>query len=706
MVTAPLLSNPSGGTHCPYCAMQCAMHLVAKDGRLETAPRDFPTSQGGLCRKGWTAADLFAADRPLTPLLRDRRSDPLRPATWEEALDRVAQGIRAAQAAGGADAVGVFGGGALTNEKAYALGKFARVGLGTCNIDYNGRFCMASAAAAGNRAFGLDRGLPFPLQDIPEAQVILIAGGNPAETLPVMLQYLEAQRQRGGQLIVADPRRTATAAMATLHLQLTPGSDAALANGLLHIAMRDRLLDDDFIATRTTGFPAARRAAAAWWPDRVERATGVPERQLVQAAHLLGEAATAMVLTGRGPEQQRHGVANTLGYINLVLALGKAGRQACGWGTLTGQGNGQGGREHGQKADQLPGYRSLADPAHRAAVAAIWGVDPVTLPGPGHSACELLERCGEANGIHALLVQGCNLLVAAPDINRLRKRLAALDMLVVIDPFLSETAELADVVLPVAHWAEESGTITNLEGRVLLRDRLVAPPPGILTDLEVLQAIAERIGRGGYFNPDPQVVFDELRRASAGGIADYAGITWERIKAEQGVFWPCPTPEHPGTPRPFLQRFATPDGRARFHVVEQPSAAEPPDQEYPLLLTTGRVLAQYNSGTQTRRVPALVAADPEAFVEIHGETARGLGIAEGNMVQLVTRRGSAMLRARLVRTARLDTVFVPFHWGGTGSANLLTNAVLDPVSRIPEFKACAVRVERVPPAFQQGPNLA
>ena len=562
-------------------------------------------------------------------------------------------------------------------------------------MDYNGRFCMASAAAAGNHAFGLDRGLPFPLQDIPEADAILIAGGNPAETLPVMLQYLEAQRQRGGTLIVVDPRRTATAAMATLHLQLTPGSGAALANGLLHIAMCDRLLDEEFIAARTTGFPAARRAAAYWWPDRVERATGVPERQLVQAAHMLAEAATAMVLTGRGPEQQSQGVANALAYVNLAHALGQAGRQACGWGTLTGQGNGQGGREHGQKADQLPGYRNLADPRHLAAVAAVWGVPPETLPPPGPSACELLEQCGA--GIRALLVQGCNLLVAAPDNNQLRARLAALDLLEVVDAFLSETAAIADVVLPVAHWAEEAGTVTNLEGRLLLRERLVAPPPGMLTDLEVIRALAERLGCGGFFSADARAVFEELGRASAGGVADYAGITWDRIAAEQGVFWPCPTPEHPGTPRPFLERFATSDGRARFHAVEPLPPVEPPSAEYPLLLTTGRVLSQYNSGTQTRRVPALVAADPAPFVEIHPETARGIGIADGEAARLVTRRGSAVLRARLVRTIRLDTVFVPFHWGGEGTANLLTHAVLDPVSRIPEFKACAVRVERIPP---------
>jgi assimilatory nitrate reductase catalytic subunit len=270
---------------------------------------------------------------------------------------------------------------------------------------------------------------------------------------------------------------------------------------------------------------------------------------------------------------------------------------------------------------------------------------------------------------------------------------------VVVDPFLSETAAIADVVLPVAHWAEEEGTITNLEGRLLLRERLIAPPPGVLTDLEVLQALAERLGRGGHISADARSVFEELGRASAGGPADYAGITWERITAEQGVFWPCPTPGHPGTPRPFLERFATPDGLARFHAVQPLPLPEPPDAGFPLLLTTGRVLAQYNSGTQTRCVPALLAADPEPFVEIHPETARGLGIVEGDAVRLATRRGEAVLRARLVRTIRLDTVFVPFHWGGAGTANLLTHAVLDPVSRIPEFKVCAVRAERVQPTL-------
>ncbi len=382
--------------------------------------------------------------------------------------------------------------------------------------------------------------MPFPMEDLAGAEALLIAGGNPAETLPVIMQYLEEQRRRGGRMIVADPRRTATAALATLHLQLAPGTDAALANGLLHVAVRDGLIDRAFIQARTSGFEAVRRVVRAYWPDRVERITGVPERRLVQAAHMLGEAATAMILTGRGPEQQSRGVDNALAFANLALALGKAGRPYCGWATLIGQGNGQGGREHGQKADQLPGYRNLADPDHRAAVAAVWGVEPASLPGPGVSACELLERCGAPDGIRALLVMGCNLLVAAPDAERLPPRLNALDLLVVCDPLLSETAAVADVVLPVAQWAEEEGTVTNLEGRVLLRHRLRHPPPGVRTDAQVLKALADRLGRGAHFTADARETFDELRRASAGGAADYAGITWERLEAEQGVFWPCP----------------------------------------------------------------------------------------------------------------------------------------------------------------------
>ena len=683
-------------THCPYCALQCGMTLAARDEQVSVQSRDFPTNRGGLCQKGWTAAELlFHPDRLLSPLIRDRKGGTLRPASWEEALDRIASNIHAVQQRHGLNAVGIFGGGGLTNEKAYLLGKFARVALRTSQIDYNGRFCMSSAAAASIKAFGIDRGLPFPIADIPRTETILLVGSNAAETMPPIMQYFEEQAKNGGSLIVVDPRRTPTAAAATLHLQITPGTDVALANGLLYIALKAGHLDEKFIAARTSGFERVRRTVSSYWPDRVERITGIPEKQLVEAARLLGKAATAMLLTARGPEQQSKGVENVLGFINLALALGKAGKPYCGYGCLTGQGNGQGGREHGQKADQLPGYRKIDNPEHRSYIASVWGVPEASIPGPGLSAYEMLERLGTEGGVRALLVFASNLSVSAPRAGFIEERIKALDFLVVSDLFLSETAALADVVLPSTQWAEEEGTMTNLEGRVLLRQKAIAPPVGVRSDLETITALAARLGYGQFFSSNPREVFAELRRASSGGVADYYGITYERIAREQGVFWPCPAEDHPGTPRLFLDRFGTPDGRARFHPVDHRGAAEEPDEEFPLYLTTGRVMQHYQSGTQTRRVRQLNDAVPQSFVEIHPSMALSYGIAEGDTVQLTTRRGTATVKAQLTPAIRMDTLFVPFHFGGQGRANLLTNPALDPTSKMPEFKVCSVRIEPV-----------
>ncbi len=612
-------------------------------------------------------------------------------------MDRIVSAIGSAQEKYGRDAIGVFGGGGLTNEKAYLLGKFARVALRTSQIDYNGRFCMSSAAAAGLKAFGIDRGLPFPLADIPQAQTILLVGSNLAETMPPVMQYFHEQKRRGGALIVVDPRATLTSESATLHLQITPGTDLALANGLLHMAIKKGYIDTDFIAERTTNFDAVRQAVASYWPGRVERITGVPERDLQRAAELLGEARTAMVLSARGPEQQSHGVNNVLGFINLALALGKAGKLHCGYGCLTGQGNGQGGREHGQKADQLPGYRRLDNPADRAFMANVWGIAEQDLPAPGRSAYEMLDTLGCDGGVRALLVFGSNPAISAPRAGHIERRLGDLDFLMVSDFFLSETAERADVALPSAQWAEEEGTMTNLEGRVIYRQRAKQPPAGVRTDLEMLSALADRLGHPAGFPSEPEAVFEELRRASAGGAADYAGISYERICREDGVFWPCPSEQHQGTPRMFLDRFATADGRARFHAVEFQTSAEEPDHEYPLYLTTGRTLAQYQSGTQTRRIASLMQSAAEAFVQIHPSMARTYGISEGGHVRLTTRRGSVSVRAQLNAGLRMDTLFMPFHFPGNGRANLLTNPALDPVSRMPEFKVCAVRLEKENP---------
>ena len=700
------MSHPPAGaaprraaTPCPYCALQCGQWVAdtgTVDGRAVDGGRG-PASRGALCQKGWTSGALLAhPERLTTPLMRSSRSAPFTAVSWGEALGHVADRLRALRAEHGPDSVAVFGSGGLTNEKSYLLGKFARVALGTSQIDYNGRFCMSSAAAAGNRAFGVDRGLPFPVADLGDAEVVVLVGANVAETMPPLMGHLDR-----AQLVVIDPRRTATAERALdrggLHLAPVPGTDLVLALGMLHAAVVDGHLDEDYLRRRTTGFDDVWRVAAQWWPERAERVCGVAAADMRTVVGLLARASNRYVLTARGAEQHAHGVDTVSAWINLSLALGLPGREGSGFGTITGQGNGQGGREHGQKADQLPGYRMITDPAARAHVAGVWGVDPESLPGAGRSAAELLAALGGPDGPKAMLVFGSNVAVSAPDARSVAERLAALDLLVVADFLPGETVMAADVVLPVAQWAEEEGTMTNLEGRVLRRRRAMRPPPGVRTDLEVISALAAELKVPG-FPSEPEPVFDELRAASAGGPADYAGVSYARLDAGEALHWPCPAVPpgqlgHTGTPRLFVDRFAHPDGRARLVPVDHTEPAELPDADYPLRAVTGRVLVHYQSGAQTRRVAELAGIAPESFVECHPDTAARAGLADGARARVVSRRGTAQARVRCVASLRPDTVFLPFHFGGAQAANNVTNPALDPISRMPEFKVCAVRLE-------------
>jgi assimilatory nitrate reductase catalytic subunit len=687
-------------SHCPYCALQCAMTL--NPDPLAATPvtvsgRAFPTNRGGLCKKGWTSAELLRTpDRVTVPLIR--RDGELRPATWDDALGLIAERLAAIQREHGADAVGVFGGGGLTNEKAYLLGKFARLALGTSRIDYNGRFCMSSAAAAGNRAFGVDRGMPFPVTDLDDADTILLLGSNVAATMPPFLGHLAGARAAGG-LIVVDPRRSQTAQLtvdgAGVHLQPAPGSDLVLLLGLLHVVLAEGLADTAYLEARTTGFDAVRRSVAGWWPERVQEHTGVPVGQLRDVARRLARGRGTFILTGRGVEQHVDGTDTATAAINLALALGLVGRAGSGYGTLTGQGNGQGGREHGQKCDQLPGYRKITDPAARAAVAAVWGVDPAVIPRPGVPAVELLGMLGQRpDGVRALLVHGSNVVVSGPDAGAIRSGLEALDLLVVCDFVLSETAELADVVLPVTQWAEEEGTMTNLEGRVLRRRRAHDPPPGVRSELDILADLAHRLDAPSVWPTDPAEVFDELARASAGGVADYSGLSHALLDAQaetgEAAHWPYPAGST-GTPRLFLDRFGHDDGRARLVAVQarELTTGRRPSE---LTLITGRLLEHYQSGAQTRRVPELVAAQPEVRAELHPATAARLGIADGDRVVVGNERGDVSARALLSTGMRLDTVFLPFHFAGRQCANLLTEATVDPISAMPEFKRTAVTV--------------
>ena len=699
---APLIESPpvaeasaTTRTHCPYCAFQCGMLIRLGPGEAPEISADpaFPVNNGQMCIKGFTSAALLDHDARLrSPLIRGEDGE-LREASWDEAFDEIASRLTRIKERYGAEALAAFGSGGLTNEKAYLLGKFARLALGTPYIDYNGRYCMSSAAAAQNKAFGIDRGLPFPVADIARARTVLLWGSNCADTLPPIMQWFDEQRDRGGALIVVDPRKTETARRATIHLQPTPGSDLALANGLLYLAIEEGLIDEAYIKARTVGFEEVRRAALQYHPARVEPITGVSVEAMRRALHLIAAEGGSMILSGRGPEQQSKGVDSVLAQINLMLALGKVGKPFSGYGCLTGQGNGQGGREHGQKADQLPGYRLIEVPEHREAVAKVWGVEPSSLPGKGRSAFELLDSLGPDGGIRALLVFGSNVVVGSPRAGRIAGRVKSLDLLVVADAFLNETARLAHVVLPIRQWAEEEGTMTNLEGRVILRRPAVEPPEGVKGDVEILRELADRLGAGHHFAFGSSAeVFDELRRASAGGKADYSGISYAKIDESDGVFWPCPSDDHPGTPRLFADRFHHPDGKARFIAVDHRPAGEEPDDDFPIWFITGRYKEHYNSGAQTRMVARLTDLKPVPRLEIHPRLARRMGVASGGPVEVESRRGRVRFEASVTSEIRPDTVFAPFHWGGAVAANLLTNPALDPTSRMPEFKVCAVRI--------------
>jgi assimilatory nitrate reductase catalytic subunit len=695
-------------THCCFCGQQCGIQLkVRRNQVVGFEPwEEFPFNRGMLCPKG--VKRYLQGSHPDRLLQAHRRdaSAPggFRPIPYRQAIEQVAAAIQRIQAAHGNDAFAVLSGASLTNEKAYLMGKFARLCLKTANIDYNGRLCMVSAASANKLAFGIDRAAN-PWSDIVSAEVVWISGANIGECAPITTHYVWQARENGARIVVVDPRITPIARTCDLFLPIKPGRDIALFNGILHLMIENDWLDHDFLAAHTVGFDRVAEHVRAWTPRRTAEVTGIAERLIRQAAEWWGTARTSFLLHARGIEHHTHGVQNVLGAINMVLASGRIGRPGCGYATITGQGNGQGGREHGQKCDQLPGGRDIAKPEHRAHVAEVWGVEPGELPGPGVDAYEIFRKIdrGEVRGLLSICF---NPKVSLPDNTFVGRMLDKLDYYVAIDFFLSETAHHADIVLPGSLHEEDEGTVTQIEGRVIKINQCVNPPGDARQDWRIVQDIAAALGRKrGFTFANPREIFAELRRASAGGIADYAGISYERIEQEFGVFWPCPSEEHPGTPRlfeagswnPIAQgrgRFYFADGKARFHVAAYAPPAEDIDEEYPVILTTGRVVSQFLSGTQTRRIGPLVDQYAEPLVEIHPRLASRLGIADGEWTTIASRRGTCTLRAQVVTTIRPDTVFVPYHWGGARSINQVTIAAQDPISKIPEFKVCAVRLSK------------
>jgi assimilatory nitrate reductase catalytic subunit len=695
-------------THCCFCGQQCGIQLRVKGNEVIGFEPwlDFPFNQGKLCPKG--IKRYLQGSHP-DRLLRAYERDPSAPGgfraiAYDRAIARVAAEVERIQAQHGQDAFALLTGASLTVEKAYLIGKFARMCLRTANIDYNGRLCMVSAAAGNKKAFGIDRAAN-PWSDILTAEVVWISGANIAECAPITTDYVWQAREHGAAVVVVDPRLTPIARTCDLFLPIKLGRDVALFNGILHLMIEHNWLDHDFIERHTVGFDAVAANVKEWTPRRTAEVTGIAERAIRQAAELWGRAKTSFLMHARGIEHHSHGVSNVLGAINMVLASGRIGREGCGYATITGQGNGQGGREHGQKCDQLPGARDIDNPAHRAHIAGVWGMDVNELPGPGVDAYEIFRKI-DAGAIKGLLSICFNPLVSLPDSHFVRQMLEKLQFYVAIDFFLNETAQHADVVLPGSLHEEDEGIVTTAEGRVIKINKAVDCPGEARQDWHIIQDIAKALGRErGFTFGSPRDILDELRLASRGGIADYSGITYEKVERANGVFWPCPADAHPGTPRlfelgssnPVAQGrgpFYFPDGKARFNVVDYAPPTEDVDAAYPLMLTTGRVVSHFLSGAQTRRIGPLVDHIPEPYIELHPQLAERLGIADGDWVTAETRRGDCTLPARVVRTIRPDTLFIPYHWAGRQSANQLTIAAQDPISKIPEYKVCAVRLKK------------
>lgn len=680
---------------CPYCSVQCSMELIEQTAittrNFKTKPnKSDPTSEGRMCIKGANAHQhVYHAERVTKPMLKI--DGEFVPVPWELAIEFITSQFQSIQENDGKHALGVYGGGSLTNEETYLLGKFARLALKTKHIDYNGRFCMSAAATASNAALGIDRGLTNSLSEIPDAKCIILAGTNIADCQPTIVPYFRKAKKNGAYIIVIDPRETATAKLADLHLKVKPGTDAQLANGMLKVLYDENYIDKDFMESRTEGYQELEKQVKSIDLLEVSQVTGVDIDDIAKAARHYGQAENGFLFTARGVEQHSNGYENVRQFINLVLATGKIGRYASGFGSITGQGNGQGGREHGQKADQLPGYRSIENLEDRKFISKLWGMEESDLPRKGVSAYELIEKIDQQE-ITGLFIMGSNPVVSNPNATFVEQALKKLKYLVVVDMFISETAQLADLILPTSSYLEDTGTMTNMEGRVVLRKGERQPPKDVKHDWEILKTIASALGYEESFSySSAEDIFEELRAASRGAKADYSGISYERLDHE-GIFWPCPEEGHPGTDRLFDQSFAHEDGRAQFYPLQEKKKTTEISKEFPLLLTTGRVMEHYLTGVQTRRSPDLNKRSPEPLLEVHPETAVNYNIADGELFQLSSTRGSMIIRSKFTDKIRTDTIFAPFHWGDSQSINRVTNPILDPFCKMPEFKLTAVSI--------------
>jgi formate dehydrogenase major subunit len=683
---------------CPYCGVGCQLTYNVKDNKiLYVEGRDGPANQGRLCVKGRYGFDYAHHPHRLTkPLIRragvpktgdftmdpDRVLDVFREASWEEALALAGGKLAAIRDQHGGNALAGFGSAKGSNEEAYLFQKLVRTGFGTNNVDHCTRLCHASSVSALLEGIG-SGAVSNPVMDVTLAEVIVVIGANPTVNHPVAATWIKNAVRTGAKLVVLDPRRSELARHAHRYLQFKPDTDVALLNAMMHVIVSEKLVDADFIASRTIGYEELEKNVAEYSPEAMAPICGIDAETIRYVARLYATSKGSMILWGMGVSQHVHGTDNARCLIALALMTGQIGRPGTGLHPLRGQNNVQGASDAGLIPMMLPDYQRVDNPEARAKFEAAWGA---TLdPKPGLTVVEIMDAIDEGN-IRGMYIMGENPAMSDPDANHARAALAALEHLVVQDIFLTETAYLADVILPASAFPEKTGTFTNTDRLVQLGRQAIDPPGEAKQDLWIIQQIANRLGLPWNYGHVSEV-FDEMRHT----MASIGGITWERLEQHGAVVYPCMNEGDVGQPVVFTELFPREGGRARFVPADIIPADERPDADYPMVLITGRQLEHWHTGSMTRRATVLDAIEPDPVALVHPLDMERMGIAPGAPVTIASRRGEVVLYARADDSSPVGAIFVPFCYY-EAAINRLTNAALDPFGKIPEFKYCAIKV--------------
>ena len=690
---------------CPYCGVGCGLLVGSKDGKLHKIRGNpaHPANLGLLCAKGATLAQVVdTPDRLFYPSMRSSLEEKFQRSSWEGTLSFVSRKIRETIDTHGPDSFAFYISGQLLTEDYYVINKLVKGFLGTNNVDSNSRLCMASAAAGYATSLGAD-GPPACYADIELSHCFLLIGTNTAACHPVVFQRIRARKSKAPndvKIIVVDPRRTQTADIADLYLPIYPGTDVAFLNGVLHVMEREKMLNEGFIRENTQGWEKLKQVLKDYSPEKAARLCGIQADQIVLAARMFGQSASALSLWSMGLNQSSSGTAKNNAVINLHLATGKIGKPGSGPFSLTGQPNAMGGRETGGLCHMLPGHRFVSNESHRREMESLWNARPDSIaPKPGLTAVELFEAVGEGK-VKIIWVAATNPIVSIPDGNRVREALKKAELVIVQDPYHpTETTQYAHVILPAAQWSEREGTVTNSERRISYTGKIAEAPGESKPDWRIVADLAMKMGYEKDFSfANSEQIFEEYKRTTRGTDMDISGVSYERLKKEP-VQWPCPAEDAPPVPRLYADgKFPTPEGKARFLAHAYQTPHELPDQDFPMVLTTGRVRDQWHTMTRTGKVDSLLKSEPHAFVELHAEDAKKIHAEDGDMVQVMTRRGQARAPARVTDRIGRGVCFMPFHWGdlfGLATVNRATTGAFDPVSKQPELKFCACRVEKV-----------